>query len=299
MRTIKTKQSDVGVIVARFQVAELHEAHTGLIDVVKNNHKKVFIFLGLSPVKGSVDNPLDFESRKQMVLAKYPEINVLYIKDMKSDKAWSNTLDNQINDLTGPNQTITLYGGRSSFINHYLGKFTCKELESESIVSGTKIRKEISVNALADANFRKGVIWHSMNVYVNALPTVDIAIFNADKTKLLLGKKHYESKFRFIGGHVESGETYEQAAIRETYEETNLQISDLRYVKSIVVDDWRHRSEKQKITTILFYTHLTAGMKEAKDDIEELRWFNVADLIKAPEDKVEEEHLPLVKLLFS
>ena len=82
-------QYDVGALVGRFQVHELHEAHKALIQHVFDNHEKVIIFLGLSPLPVSFNNPLDFESRKQMILAEFPEAIVLYCKDTVSDEVWS------------------------------------------------------------------------------------------------------------------------------------------------------------------------------------------------------------------
>ena len=92
----RAEQFDVGVVVGRFQVHELHDGHKELIDHVCSQHNKVIIFLGLSHVNMSINNPLDFESRRQMIAADYPDINVLYIKDMPSDEAWSNKLDGMI-----------------------------------------------------------------------------------------------------------------------------------------------------------------------------------------------------------
>jgi bifunctional NMN adenylyltransferase/nudix hydrolase len=63
---------DVGVIVGRFQVPELHDAHKDLIETVCDKHDKVIIFLGLSPLMVTRENPLDFESRKQMILESSP-----------------------------------------------------------------------------------------------------------------------------------------------------------------------------------------------------------------------------------
>ena len=70
---VKTDSYDVGVIVGRFQVPELHPGHIDLIQTVCDAHDKVVIFLGLSPLMVTRENPLDFESRKQMILAKFPQ----------------------------------------------------------------------------------------------------------------------------------------------------------------------------------------------------------------------------------
>ncbi len=102
MKKVGLPTYDVGVIIARFQVHELHEGHIDLIKNVCSEHEKVIIFLGLSPCMVTQNNPLDFESRKQMILDKFPSVNVLYIKDQEEDKNWSKELDEKINDLIFP-----------------------------------------------------------------------------------------------------------------------------------------------------------------------------------------------------
>src|SRR5271167_2605495 len=102
--------TDVGIIVGRFQVHELHAAHKNLIQSVLDRHDKVITFLGLSPLKYTGENPLDFQARKQMILEQFPTVNVLYIKDKPSDEAWSRELDEKISDLLSPKQNPTLYG---------------------------------------------------------------------------------------------------------------------------------------------------------------------------------------------
>lgn len=295
MKLKEDSPSDVGVIVGRFQVDELHHGHIDLIKSVFENHDKVIIFLGLSPMKCTYNNPLDFESRKQMIQEKFPEANILYIKDMRSDEKWSKTLDGMISDVVGPHQTVSLYGGRDSFIKHYVGKYKCIELIQDSYISGSMIRKKISNKVKSSPNFRAGVIWCVMNQYINATPCVDIVIFNEDNSKILLARKVNEDKFRFVGGHVDVGESLEEAVKRETSEETGLEIGDISYLGSQSIDDWRHRNEKSAITTCLFRAKVIFGRPEAMDDIEELRWFDVKKLNLV--DILVEEHIQLAKLL--
>ena len=64
MKTVERTHT-IGVIIGRFQVAELHEAHRELIETVLANHPKVLIYLGLSQVRGSIDDPLDFTSTRE------------------------------------------------------------------------------------------------------------------------------------------------------------------------------------------------------------------------------------------
>ena len=266
---------DVGVIVGRFQVDELHEGHINLIEQIRNNHSKTIIFLGLSPCKCTTRNPLDFDSRKKMILDKFPEIIVLYIMDQYSDIAWSDNLDNQIKNIVGPRQKVILYGSRDSFIKYYSGKYPTEELEQTVFTSGTEIRKKISNMVAGSSDFRKGVIWATENRYPCCHPTVDIAIINKknNKISLLLGKRRSEPKYRFIGGFVSPGETFEDAAFRETFEEASINLDSVQYLKSFTSEDWRYKNEIDKITTSFFIGSFSNGTPRPNDDIDELRWF--------------------------
>ena len=269
-------KKDVGVIVARFQVPTLTEGHKDLIQQVIDNSYRTIIVLGLSPVKCTFRNPLDFESRKQMVLDEFPEVTVLYIKDTYSDVNWSNQLDSMIKDVIGPGFSAYLYGSRDSFIKYYSGKYECIEIDQTVFVSGTDMRKLASRQVKSSSKFRKGVIWAVANRYQQCLPTVDAAIWKVDNgiLKVLLGKRTSEPLYRFPGGFVPAGETYENTVIREVKEETDLDVTGPKYIKSFVIDDWRYKSEVDKITSSLFAVRYTGGTPKPGDDMDgELRWF--------------------------
>jgi bifunctional NMN adenylyltransferase/nudix hydrolase len=269
---------DVGVIVGRFQVPYLHEAHKDLIDTVMKEHKKVIIFLGLSPVRTTSRNPLDFEARKKMILESYPDVIVLYIKDTPNDKVWSDNLDTCIEDILSPTQTPILYGSRDSFINHYRGKHQTQELIPKSIISGSELRKLTSKVVKCAPEFREGVIWATSNQYPKVWPTVDIAILSEDNQNVLLARKPSEQLYRFIGGFVDpSDKSFEMAAMRELREEAgSIEVTPLTYISSHLVDDWRYANEKDRIMTSLFFANLVFGRPEPGDDICELRWFNLS-----------------------
>jgi bifunctional NMN adenylyltransferase/nudix hydrolase len=289
-------KADVGVIVGRFQVDELHDGHIALISKIVSDHRKVIIFLGMSPCKCTTKNPLDFESRKKMILDKFPNIIVLYIMDVYSDIAWSDNLDNQIKNIAGPNQSVLLYGSRDSFIKYYSGKYDTEEVEQTVFTSGTEIRKRISNLVAGSPEFRKGVIWAVNNQYPKCHPTVDIAVIGkkGNTLSILLGKRKGEPNYRFIGGFVTPGETLEAAAIREAKEETCLPLKKVRYIKSFVIDDWRYRGETDKITTSLFVSDYDGGIPQPNDDIDQLRWFSLDNALMSV---IVEEHKALMRCL--
>ena len=287
------KVSDVGVIVGRFQVHQLHAAHQSLIDHVYSTHRQTVIVLGLSQARMTALNPLDFESRKQMLLERYPKATILYIKDLRDDAQWSARLDTLIEDVISPAQSVTLYGGRDSFIAHYSGKYHTETLEPGAYLSGTELRKTISRSVRGTEDFRAGVIWASANGYERPFVAVDVAVQN-EKNEVLMVRKPGEVLYRFPGGFVKSGEVYETAARREVSEETGASIDGLRYLGSFVIDDWRYRDEAEKITSVLFGAVFVSGPIRPADDVTEARWFARTALSAAT---VMPEHLPLVAQL--
>jgi len=276
----KEKRYTVGVIVARFQVAELHEAHKELIDYVIDRHAKTIIFLGLSHLKGTINNPLDYRPRRQMLLeayppAKYPNLDIAYIRDVNDNALWSKQLDDNISHLTDVNDTVLLYGGRDSFITSYEGGLDTQELESAQYLSGSEIRKLIGEAPKANKDFRAGAIWATFQRYPSICPTVDVAVIDKGENRLLLARKENERYYRFVGGFVSpDDDSFEAAARRELYEETFL-TATLERVGSFKIDDWRYRAETDKIITTFYIGWYLHGAARANDDIAQVKWWDI------------------------
>lgn len=292
---------EIGVIVGRFQVHQLHKAHCDVIESVMLNHKKVILFLGVTQVIGSSSNPLDFASRKLMIQEKYPEIVVISLPDKRDDESWSKNLDQRVREVFQIGNVL-LYGSRDSFIPHYTGQFDTVELEQEIYVSGTEIRKQVSEEIKSSKEWRAGVIYGNYNRYPTSYQTVDVAVFNEDDTKLLLAKKPGEDKYRFIGGFVDTKDTsLEHTARREFSEEAGGEISITSYIGSFRVDDWRYKSERDKIMTTLFKAKYIFGHLSPSDDISELRFFDISEFSKQSFIilNIIEEHQSLMSILLT
>lgn len=287
--------ADCGVIIGRFQVADLHTGHRQLIDTVMSRHRKVVILLGIAPLANSINNPLDFESRKQMLLAAYPSLTILYIKDVNNDDLWSRRVDAIIRDVLSPTQIALLYGSRDSFIKHYSGRYDTYELPTEHTQSGTAIRQEIGREAKNSADWRAGVIWASRNRFPVSYQTVDIAIFNQDYSKMLLGQKKGEPAWRLVGGFADpNSESLEDDARREVMEETGVKLRSLSYVRSFEIDDWRYQNEPDCVKTALFIATTDDEDPIAGDDIERVCWFDLAELDPTSQWRVMPLHRKLV-----
>ena len=294
MKTVN-ETADVGVIVGRFQVPELHEAHKELIKTVVDKHPRVLIFLGLSPCKVTYNNPLDFVARKAMIESSFPDVEVHYVEDTSDDKVWSTNLDKQISKVIGPNLKVVLYGSRDSFIPHYMGRHKVEELVPDRVVCGKEIRRATGIKSKTTSDFRAGVIWAVENQFASVYPTVDIAIVDRSQNRLLLGRKDGETLFRFIGGFADvNSESYEMDAKREVMEETGLEVAELTYIGSTKINDWRYRSERNKIKTLFYCGYYVFGGPQASDDIAEVRWF---DFAKLRSEDVVVNHRPLLAML--
>ena len=289
MKEKVTKATDVAVIVGRFQVNELHEAHIDLITSVLNKHDRVLLFLGNSTIRNTLNNPLDYRARRTMIADKFPAVEIHYINDNPSDTTWTKNLDKLIGEQLLPMQTVTLYGSRDSFLKCYTGKFNTCELEATTFISGTEVRRRVCNNYPPTADYRAGMIAATAYRFPTAFQTVDIAVVN-DKGELLLARKPEEKKWRFIGGFSDPASvSLEEDAKREVQEEAGVEVGNITYLGSTLINDWRYRGEIDKIKTALFVAKYVFGKPEGADDVAEVKWVSINNLTK--NDIVETHHV--------
>lgn len=294
---IDIKNYPIGVMVARFQVDELHKGHHYVIKQVTENHRKKIIFLGVPRFIGTTRNPLDFDSRKKMVQKDYPDVIILALPDQSDDVRWANELDKRVREVY-PHGDVLLYGSRDSFIPYYKkakGEFQTKELEPLGKFKGTDIRKLISEEVKASKDFRSGVIYQAHNSYSIVRPTVDIAVLN-EEGKVLLVKKHDESKYRFIGGFVKTeDENLLESAKRVVANEIGKgDCRDFKLLTTMKINDWRFCGENDTVMTTFFKCKKMYKVVEPGKGISELKWFNINEVGK---DNIMNEHYTLIQYL--
>jgi 8-oxo-dGTP pyrophosphatase MutT (NUDIX family) len=272
--------SEVAVIVGRFQVDQLHRGHLYLIQQALIKHGKVLILLGCSSTRLGRKNALDYETRAKMFHSAFPSVVVHPLHDIPgNDLLWSDQLDSIVHNLF-PTDKGVLYASRDSFQSHYRGKMRIKEIDPEMTVSATEVRDLIASHVIDDPKFRAGVIYACYNRYPIVHPTVDVAIIKpANETNgaelLLCAKKHDPpGKGGFIGGFLEKGESFEEAAIREVMEETGLEVTHPTYIGSSHIDDPRYQDE-DSITSALLTTIYVFGNAVADDDIDRVFWVSI------------------------
>lgn len=104
----------------------------------------------------------------------------------------------------------------------------------------------------------------------------NVAIFD-ENTVLLILREDFEV-WCLPGGHLDPGETFAQAAIREAHEETGLEVELTRFVGSYTRPNWRDS---------FYHIHLFAAkavggvLTPQPEEVLELRYFPVDDLPEA------------------
>lgn len=311
------KSKDLGVICARFQVAELHPGHLWLINEVLSRHERVLITLGVTMVKMSPVNPLTFNDRTFMISQSFASDEALVfdrINDHPDDAYWSRSLDATISKhVILAEGAAVLYGSRGSFMPYYSGIFPTVELDSYGEnYSGTAHRKEVCANPPHTLDYRKGKIAACADRYPINYMTADAVIYNREHNAILLGRKPGNTLFQFCGGFTDpTDENLEAAAAREAGEEViyrfndsklvrPLKVESTEYLGSLRINDSRYRNEIDKImTAVILCITKDYDYLEGADDIEEVRWYSLAALgdNNLAYEQVHVVHHPILKLL--
>jgi 8-oxo-dGTP diphosphatase len=110
-------------------------------------------------------------------------------------------------------------------------------------------------------------------------PKVGIGVYVLKDGKLLLGKRkasHGEGEYATPGGHLEYMESFESCALRETQEETGMEIENIKFLCLANVKDYAPKH----------YVHvcLTADWKDGEpkvmepDKMEDWEWYDMDNL---------------------
>ena len=102
-------------------------------------------------------------------------------------------------------------------------------------------------------------------------PVVILTVTHGDKLLLGRGLNFPEGLYSALAGFMEPGETIEEAAARELWEETGIEAQDLRYVAS---QPWPFPSS---LMIGLIGTARTADIRIDPTEIADARWFSKAE----------------------
>lgn len=287
-----------GVIIGRFQTPHLHEGHKHLIESVRMVSEEVIIFVGTTGGQSTNTDPLDYATIYWMLKKAYPSALVCKLLDVPSDVIWSHKLDEYILDIVEKSEEdyeVTLYGSRDSFMSHYEGRYPTQEVEKLSDHNATELRQGIKRPENFSHLFRQGMIHAANQRYPTSYQAIDCAILDRGNN-VLLGKKEGDNDFRFVGGFVDPTDcSLEDTAIREVYEETKVDISEVQYIGSSRIDDHRYRKSEDAIMTAFFIGYICAGTPTASDDIAEVIWVPLDCVI----DVIQRGHRDLALMLIN
>lgn len=82
-----------------------------------------------------------------------------------------------------------------------------------------------------------------------------------------------KGKWITVGGHIENGETKEEACIREVYEETGYRLTNYKHLGQV-----RFKGDFEQSMDIFVSHNFTGNMHECDEG--ELQWFSKADVLK-------------------
>lgn len=112
--------------------------------------------------------------------------------------------------------------------------------------------------------------------YPRISPCVLVAIVKNQQILLARSKRHKAGFFSILAGFVESGETLEQAAIREVKEEVGIDITNLRYVGS---QPWPF---PHSLMAGFIADYQAGEIICQPNEIEEAGWFDFSSLPEVP-----------------
>lgn len=106
-------------------------------------------------------------------------------------------------------------------------------------------------------------------------------IYDRDKDKILIldkVKKHGWEGLTFVGGHVEKGEVLYDSCVREVFEETGLNVKNLKLRGTV---SWIDERNNKRELGFLYYTEDFSG-ELIKENIEgELFWMGIEEFRNA------------------
>lgn len=268
------KKARLGVIIGRFQVDQISDGHKDLIMQVRQQHERTLILVGVSPVPGTIENPLDYASREYMLRSIYADLTILPVSDHPSDKLWSENVDKLIRTVF-PIGSVCLYGGRDSFMPFYSGQFDTCEFPPTNYIPATEKREAIGNIVPRSYEARRGVIYSTQNQFPRAFVCVDAIIHNGEQAIIAGEKPEDEGKLRLPGGFLNARETPEAAVRREVYEEVGCSVSDPKYVTSRDTHDWRFEGHRDGLVTLCFECQYLMGPIRGGDDLPLANWVDL------------------------
>lgn len=270
------------LFVGRFQ--PFHLGHLAAVKQIDSTADidRILIGIGSCQESGTFQNPYSFHEREAMINASLKgkttkPYKVFGIEDMYDDELWYQMLKLTSREkfevvYTNNDWVSRILSVRGVEIRHpQVAKPICATQVRHLIASGQPYQSFLPVEV---ADYLKTI----NHQYINPCLTAD-TIINYQNQGIVLIQRRQESgdpnslKWALPGGHLNYGlETLEQTAVRETKEETNLDVSISQTDQFRQYSD-PHRDPRGHYATTVYSTTVNQGHPRAGDDAVDIKVF--------------------------
>lgn len=132
--------------------------------------------------------------------------------------------------------------------------------------------QELGFKTLLDGSEEKYCSSCDQVFFDTASPAVIVAVINGNRILLTRSVGWIHQYWGLIAGHVKTGESAEDAAIREVREEVGLKLSDLQLLGTYPLKKWN-------LLMIGFKAKTTQTRIKKGKELEQAAWFQLTDLL--------------------
>ena len=294
----------LGVLIGRFQ--PLHAGHRELIRQAKANCKYLIILIGSANKSRSIKNPWSYTERAGCIenFLYHENISNVILKPLNdypySDSQWLNDVNAIIADIAEKDDDITLFGFAKEGNNYlkWFPQYKFQNITTPYEICSTDVRKEWFNKE--PQRFYSGVVadWQYFNkekeLFAN-YPFPETLNFNCGDAILeccghvLLiqrGAAPGKGTWALPGGFKNANETFEDCAIRELIEETNVRVPEKVLRGSIIskrLFDDPKRGNGIPRNTLAVHIKVQANIDgslpraNGSDDAVDAKWVLIAD----------------------
>lgn len=116
-------------------------------------------------------------------------------------------------------------------------------------------------------------------------PVVGTFILNAQNQLFLMKSHKWSNLYVVPGGHIEIGETIEEAIVREVKEETNLEVNNPDFICLWEFIQEKEFHEKKHMLFLDYVVHTNGNKAVLNEEAEEYLWVERQDIFKLPLEK--------------